>query len=97
MRNRNGNAEWRSFRIPRFRSLFLILLQTLNRAQACRVLARRNMREIQKALPVMALPLLSGCRVIASDLRGGGVGVIGILIVVSIVATVAALVRRSAG
>jgi hypothetical protein len=38
-----------------------------------------------------------GCRVIAGDLKGGGVGVVGFLLVVALIATVAALVRRSAG
>jgi hypothetical protein len=55
-------------------------------------------REMLTALAIAVLPaLLSGCRVIAKDVQGGGVGVIGILLVVSIIATVAALVRRSAG
>ncbi len=41
--------------------------------------------------------LLPGCRVIAGDLRNGGVGVVGVLLVIALIATVAALVRRSAG
>ncbi len=53
---------------------------------------------LRQALPVLlSASALTGCRVIAGDLRGGGVGVIGILLVVALVATVAALVRRSAG
>ena len=41
--------------------------------------------------------LLPGCRVIAGDLKGGGVGVVGVLLVVALIATVATLVRRSVG
>jgi hypothetical protein len=47
---------------------------------------------------VASLPaLLSGCSVLTRDLNNGGVGVIGFLLAVAVVATVAALVRRSAG
>jgi hypothetical protein len=45
----------------------------------------------------LLVAVLPGCRVIADDLKGGGVGVIGVLLLVAVVATVAALVRRSAG
>ncbi len=57
------------------------------------------MRARRPAVTALGLlvAVLPGCRVIADDLKGGGVGVIGVLLLVAVVATVAALVRRSAG
>jgi hypothetical protein len=52
---------------------------------------------LRVATAVLLAVLSPGCRVIAGDLRGGGIGVVGFLLVVSLIATVAALVRRSAG
>jgi hypothetical protein len=45
-------------------------------------------------LAVLAALPLPGCRVLAGDLKNGGVGIIGVLLVIALVATVAALVRR---
>jgi hypothetical protein len=55
------------------------------------------MRAGRAIAPAVFLVLSPGCRVIAGDIRAGGVGVVGVLLVVALIATVAALVRRSAG